>query len=270
MADIMERVLTDLEELRESNAELRQEMLQYSRKLDQDWMISRWLRKIEEEYKETTKEGENEAKVLDLEKNNSKDPSDTDTDSMVLMWKPANHDFREGLKLSSELSSVGGNKNSDSSHDTNDSDTSSQPAQCEQQEIQQNSSGVDDGTIQLMKKAGEIKISNRPVRRYTTFMTRKCEEGVKVEETENEQLSLMERQWIEWMDKQEKKGNQVKAADQSQTIQEGGAGPSVSQPKVKQNQKTKVNERLKKVKTYLSNFLNPYAQFKWERLEEDD
>lgn len=268
MADVMEGVRTDLEEMRESMAELRQEMLQYSSKLDEDWMISRGLGKIEEEYKEKTKECDNEAKLLDLEKSHSEDSSDTD--STALMRKPTKHEFREGLKLSLEVSSIGGNKNSDSSDDTYDSDISTQSAQCEQQENQQNSSGVGNGTIQLMKKVEEMKISNKPIRRYTLFMTRKCEEGVKVDETEKEQLSLMDRQWIEWMDKQEMKGNQVKTADQSQTIEEGGAGPSVSQPNVKQKQNKKGKERLKKVRTYLSDFFNPNARFNWKRLEEDD
>lgn len=253
MAGIMERVLTDLEELLESMAELRQEMSQYSSKLCQEWMISRWLRKIEEEYTKTTKEGDDEAKPLDRGKKCSQDPSDTN--SIVIMRKPTMHKFEEGSKLSS----VGGNKNSDSS----------QPAQCEQRENQHNSSGVDSGTNQLMKKTEELKISNRPVRRYTMFMTGKCEEEVK-DAGEKEQLSLMERQWIEWMDKQEMKGNQVKTAEQLQTKQEGGAGPSVSQPKDEQKQNKRGREKLKKAKMYLSGFFSPYAWPKWERLEEDD
>lgn len=271
MTDALRETEADLQELRKSMAEGTREMFRCSSKLDREWMTLRWLRKMEEEYKETIQEGEeDEAKLQDLETlsfNFSENSSDTNS---VLMRKPTKHELKESSKLLLDVFSDGDNKNSDTGDISNDSNTSSQPAKCEQQENQQISSGVDTDTSQLMKESEEKNISRNPLCRDPSCMTRECEERVKVDETKEEQASLMERQWIEWMDKQEMSGNQVKAVDQQNTEKQGGAVPSVSEKKVKQKQNKQGEGTVKKIKTYLSDFLNPHASYKWERIEDED
>lgn len=271
MTDALRETEADLQELRKSMAEGTREMFRCSSKLDREWMTLRWLRKMEEEYKETIQEGEeDEAKLQDLETlsfNFSENSSDTNS---VLMRKPTKHELKESSKLLLDVFSDGDNKNGDTGDISNDSNTSSQPAKCEQQENQQISSGVDTDTSQLMKESEEKNISRNPLCRDPSCMTRECEERVKVDETKEEQASLMERQWIEWMDKQEMSGNQVKAVDQQNTEKQGGAVPSVSEKKVKQKQNKQGEGTVKKIKTYLSDFLNPHASYKWERIEDED
>lgn len=271
MTDALRETEADLQELRKSMAEGTREMFRCSSKLDGEWMTLRWLRKMEEEYKETIQEGEeDEAKLQDLETlsfNFSENSSDTNS---ILMRKPTKHELKESSKLLLDVFSDGDNKNGDTGDISNDSNTSSQPAKCEQQENQQISSGVDTDTSQLMKESEEKNISRNPLCRDPSCMTRECEERVKVDETKEEKASLMERQWIEWMDKQEMSGNQVKAVDRQNTEKQGGAVSSVSEKKVKQKQNKQGEGTVKKIKTYLSEFLNPHASYKWERIEDED
>lgn len=267
MTDALRETVADLQELRKSTAEVTTEMFGYSSKQNREWMTLTWLRKIKEEYKETVEEGEDEAKSRDLETfsfNFSENSSDTNS---IQTRKPTKHELKESAKLLLDVFSDGDNKSSDTS---NDSNTSSQPAKCEQLENQQILSGVDIDTSQLMKESEGKNISRNPFRRHPSFTTRECEKRVKVDETKEEQASLMERQWIEWMDKHEMSGNQVKAVDQQNTEKQGGVAPSVSEKKDKQKQNKQGEGTVKKIKTYLSDFFNPHASYKWETLEDED
>lgn len=268
MNDVLRETMADVQKLSELVEEVSREMFLCYSKLDREWILLTWLRIMEEEYKKTIEEDEeDEAKSPDLETisfNISEKPSDTN--SIFLTMKLPKHELKESSKLSLEVFSDSDNKNGDNIDVSNDSETSSQQAKCEQKENQWISSVIDNNdTSQVMKESEEKKISSNLFHQNPNFTTSECDERV-MDKSKEEQALLMERQWIEWMDKQEMSGNQVKAEQNTQKQEE--AAPSVSQKKVTQNKQGEGT--MKKIKAHLRDLFNPHSLYKWERLEEED
>lgn len=279
---LREEMVAELqEELRELVPEETRGGSQHYTRLDQKQrMTSRWLRKIEEQYRETTEEDEeDEAKSPDLE-TLSFNFSETSSDSnnIDIMMKLLKHELEDSSKVLLDVSSDGDTSDGDTSDDdTSDGDTSSQPAKCEQEENQWISSDVATvtDTSQLMKEES----SRNPVHANPSFIPeelRSENQRVQVDRTKEEEALLMEREWKEWMDKQEMRGNhKVKPVDRKNTEKQGGAAPPVPKKEnAKQNTKQKQNvkhiDTMKKIKTYLSDLFNPHTFNKWERFEDED
>lgn len=259
----VEMALELQEEQRESVPEEARERFLHYTKLDREQRMTRWLREMEEECKEKTEEDkEDEAKSLDLE-TLSFNFSTTDANSFFIMRKPPKCELEENLKIV---------LNGSSDADTSDAD-SSQPAKCEQEENQQIPS--DGATVadtrQFMKESEEKKSSRSPFHANPSFMTGelRCEEE-RVQVAKEEAALLMDRQWKEWMDKQEIRGNHNKAkpVDQQNTEKQRGAAHPVSEKQTKQT--VKEVDTMKKIKTYLRDLFNPHTFYKWERLEDED
>ncbi len=276
---LREEMVAELqEELRElMPQEARGRSLHYTRLDQKQRMTLSWLRKIEEQYKETTKDDEeDEAKSLDMETLSfNYSETSSDTNSIVIMTKPPKRELEESSKILLDVSSDGDTSDGDTSdEDTSDEDISSQPAKCEQEESQWISSDV--ATVadasQLMKEES----SKNPFHANRIFMLEelRCkEERLQVERTKEEEALLMERQWKEWMDKQEMRGNHNKAkpVDQKKTEKQGGAAPPVPKKQnAKQKQSVKRVDTMKKIRTYLSDLFNPHTFNKWERFEDED
>ena len=139
-------------------------------------------------------------------------------------------------------------------------DTSSQPAESDQQENQT-------GTSQLMKK--NKRISKNPFLQNPSSMTSEGEEErVLMNGTNKEEPLLTEREWKEWMDEQEMRGN-VKTFDQQNAEEQRGAAPPTPE-KATRKKNVKGVGTVKKIKTYLGDLFSPQTYHKWERLEDED
>lgn len=140
-------------------------------------------------------------------------------------------------------------------------DTSSQPAESDQQENQT-------GTSQLMRKEEE-KISKNPFRQNPGSMTSEGEgERVLMNGTNEEEALLMEREWKEWMDEQEMRGN-VKTFGHQNAEERGGAAPPTPE-KATKNKNVRGVGTVKKIKSYLGDLFHPPMYHKWERFEDED
>lgn len=177
------------------------------------------------------------------------------------------------MRILLDDSSDDDNSDSDNSDVSNDADTSSQPAECEQKENQQISSDVDTaaGTSQLMKESEES--SRNPCHANPSLMPEElgCEgENVQVGRGKAVETLFMVGEWKEWLDKQEMKGNHNKAtpAGPQNTEKQGVAALSASQKQIKQN--VKEVDTVTKIKTYFSDLFNPHTAYKWERFEDED
>lgn len=281
---LREEMATELQKrLRELVAEEARGRSVHYTKLDREPRTTRRWRNMEEEYKGKTEEDEeDEAESLEQETlylNFSQTPSDTK--SIFIMTKPPKHELQESSKFLLDVSSHSDTSDGDTSDgdtsdgDTSDGDTNSQPAKCEQEEKQRISSDVDTvaDTSQMMKESEEEERSWKPFHVIPKFKIEelRCEgERSQVGRTKEEEALLMERQWKEWMDKQEMRVNpiKVKPLDQKNTVKQVGAAPPVSEKQI--NQDVKGVDTMKKIKTYLNDFFNPHMSHKWERLENED
>ncbi|XP_044225188.1 uncharacterized protein LOC122994520 [Thunnus albacares] len=156
--------------------------------------------------------------------------------------------------------------------DTSDiaGDESSQPAKCEQKEPLLISSNVAE-TSQLMKESAEEESSkSHPKLSFVMGDIRCLEEGsVTADRTKEEEALLIEKQWKEWMDRQEMKVNpkQVEPSDQQSSEKQGEAALPVSEKQMSQNEKTRKEW---KIKTYLNDLFSTRTSYKWERFEDED
>ncbi|XP_035513562.1 uncharacterized protein LOC118325109 [Morone saxatilis] len=258
------------EQLRELVAEeARERCLHYTNLHQEQRITSRWLRKMEEEYKKKTQE-DGEAKSLNrqtLSFNLFESPACTK--SSFITMEPPNNEPEESLKILSDVSSDG-----DTSDVSNVADTSSQPAKCEQQEKKGITSDIATlADTSQVKESVEEEILRNPFHVNPSFMTKepRCEEErVQVNVTQEDESLLIERQWKEWMDKREMRRNHVQVwpAAQQNTENQGGSAPPVSQKQTDQN--VKEVGPVKKLKTYLSDFVNPHRFYRWEKLEDED
>ena len=188
-------------------------------------------------------------------------------------WKQ-NDDFRNLCNASSDSDSNDGDiSDNETRQVSTEAHNSSKQAECCPKEDQRFSPYAPTvfHTIQQMKKSEE-EASKRDAF-YANFMVKELrseKNSVHVDRTKEEQALLMERQWKEWLDKQEVRGNQSKEMphDPQNTEKQGRVGPHVSAEKqMKQKPKGGQKNPAKKIRTYLSDFFSP---LKWERLEEDD
>ncbi|XP_056232180.1 uncharacterized protein LOC130169441 [Seriola aureovittata] len=288
---LRDEMMTELhEQLKELVTKDAREKSHYT-KLDREpSMRSRLLGKMEE-HKKNAKENDSETKLVHLDTpshNSSEKTSDT--------HKPLKCEREEILKILLEIFCDG---ETNSVH--NDADTSSRPANCEPGEIVKILLDVfcDDDTS---SKASDADTSSRKVifgqeenqgnssdvsivantsqlredleeeERSRTQELRFEAENVKMDTKKEEQVSLMERQWKEWMDKQEMRGNGNKIrlqVDQQKTEkQEGAATPA---PKKQTEQNVQRGHNVMKIKAYFSDLLkNPFPSYKWERLDDED
>lgn len=171
-----------------------------------------------------------------------------------------NNDTSDGKTSGSETSGreTSGSETSDVSPGF---DTSSQPAESDQQENQT-------GTSQLMKKEEE-KISKNPFHQNPSSMTSEGEEErVLMNGTNEEEALLMEREWKEWMDEQEMRGN-IKTVGQQNAEEHGGAAPRTPEKATKKKNVRGVGT-VKKIKSYLGDLFSPHMYHKWERFEDED
>ncbi|GAA6221029.1 uncharacterized protein LOC118325109 [Lates japonicus] len=240
--------------------------------------VSRHLREIQEDMKNAKEDEEDDAESLDLEilsLNFSETPPDS-TDSFIMRKHPK-YDLGESTMILLDVSCHSDISDGETSDVSNDADTSSRPAKCEQEENQGNVSDVaaDANTSQLLKESEKEKGSSRnPFRVKSSFMPQELRcEAESVDGTKEEEALLMERQWKEWMDKQEMGGNhnKVQPVDQQKTEKQGEAAPPASKIQGTQNVKQVVTmTKMTKMKTYFSELIKPNVSYKWQRFEDED
>lgn len=252
------------EQLRQLEEEETEERSVHHIKLDQEKrMTSRWLREMDEEYKDNIKEDEeDEENSVDLDIFNlTFSETSSDTNSIFVMRKPPNHKVKTTSR--NILDASGDADPSDVSNDD-----SSQMAKCEQ-----DPSDFAETSQSMKKSVGyeEGESSKSHANCFGMEYLRCLEESrVQVDRAKEEEALLTEKQWKEWMDKQEMKVSQkqVKTSDQQSPEKQGGAALPVSEKQMRQNEKGV--ETMKKIKTYLSDLFNPHTSYKWERFEDED
>lgn len=160
---------------------------------------------------------------------------------------------------------------------SSDSENSSPMVKTEQEENQANS--LDDfifsKTSQLILDSEEEGSSVNPTQANSSFITQepRCEsEKVQVDTTKVEEALVMERQWKEWMDKQEMGGNKAKVVQPVvQREAETQGGEAHRAPHRPPRQHTEGGHNLMKMMTNFGDFLkNPFASNKWEKFENED
>lgn len=274
---LREEIMAEFQEqLAELVAEEARERSLHHTELDQEErMTPKGLRKREEENEEKTEEDEeDETKSLGPETLSFtfyETSSITIGDFIITKPKRELEDSRNVLL---DVSSDGDTSDAETTEVFNDTDTSSQPAKCEQQAnqcISTDIAAVAD-TSQLMKELEE-DISKNPLLANPSFTTEqiRCEEErVQVDREREEEALLMERQWKEWMDKQEMRINhiKVKLVRPQNNENQGRVAPPASDKQMKQNMKEVGTA--KKIKKYLSNLFNPDKFYKWKRLKNED
>ncbi|XP_059193980.1 uncharacterized protein LOC131975343 isoform X2 [Centropristis striata] len=268
------------EELQDQLRELvveeeRERSLLYGRVKREQRVTSRWRRKMEQEYKEKKEKDEADSPDLQTLSFNFCQTS-SDTDSICIMRK---NYVGESLRIPLGVPSDGDSHNSDTSDGgttdvSYDADTSSQTAKCDQEENQQVLSDVAVATTSQLKESAEKEKSRTPFHVNLSFMTeelRREDQRVQVGRTKEEEALLMDRQWKEWLDKQEIRGNHTKLKPVEQQITEKlgeAAPPPVPQIEKKLNM-TEV-DTMTKFKMYIFDLFNSHKFHKWERLEDED
>lgn len=88
-------------------------------------------------------------------------------------------------------------------------------------------------------------------------------------ELQEEEALLMEKEWKEWMDKQEMKihQKQEKPGDPQSSGKQSGAEVPIPGTQIGSNKKTRKEW---KIKTYFSDLFNPLTSYKWQRFENED
>ncbi|XP_071338742.1 uncharacterized protein [Trachinotus anak] len=306
IADLRSEFLFRHDALREEMTELREQLkvlvakeareksLHYTKLDRKPSMTSKSLGKMEEHKKKAKEFEGDKAKLLNLETPSLKSsgkPSDTN-------YKPPKCEQGEILKIlldiitNGEISCVPNDADNSSgpleetlkifldvfcdgeiSSDSSDGDTSPQRVKFEQKESQGNSSDVSTvaNTSQLKKDSEEEESSRNPFHGDPSFMTQELRCEVQVDTTKEEEVLLMERQWKEWLDKQEMRGNDKKVkppVDQQRTEKQGVAAPPESKKQTKQE--VQGRDTMMKIKTYFSDLKNPFKSHKWERLADED
>nr|XP_046243029.1 uncharacterized protein LOC124058136 [Scatophagus argus] len=277
--DLREEMAAVLQEIRELVAEKARERALHRAKVDQQWMTLRWLTTMEDEYKKKTGEDEqDEAQSLNLGSLSFTFSEKSLDSSSSSMTKTSKCEVEDHLKILSDVSNHTDTNDGDTSGGNtsdvcNDAETSSQPAKHQQRKNRRIPTDVANVASQQKKESEEGESSRSSFHGDHSFMNGECGEKAQLDRTKEEEDLVMERQWIEWMDKQEvseKKVNiKVKPIDQLNTEkQEEAAAPASKGEKKEQNPKGVGT--VKKMKTYISGLFNPHSSDKWVRLEEED
>ncbi|XP_034726858.1 uncharacterized protein LOC117944311 isoform X2 [Etheostoma cragini] len=258
-------------------AEIREQLRELVTRLNREKRVtSKWQRIKEKDNKEKTEDEKDEANSLNLETmslNVSKTSSDIA--NVFILRKPPKWEQmpRESLMILMDVSSKGDT----GANASNDADTSSQPDEREPEQSQQISSGVATvpDTSQLIKESDEKESSRNPFTVNSSFMPQeqRCEEThAIVNGTKEEETLLTERQWQEWMEKQEMRENlNIKPVNHQNTKKQGGAGAAPPLPqKDVMLQNMKEVDTMKRIKTYFSDLFNPHTPYKWKRFEDED
>lgn len=160
---------------------------------------------------------------------------------------------------------------------SSDSENSSPVVKTEQEENQANSleDFIFSKTSQFILDSEEAGSSVSPTHANSSFAAQepRCEsEKVQADTTKVEEALVMERQWKEWMDKQEMGGNKAKVVQpvvQREAETQGGAAHRAPHRPPRQHAEGGHNHR--KMMTYFGHFLkNPFASNKWEKFENED
>jgi len=165
-----------------------------------------------------------------------------------------------------------GTSDRDTSDAANDSVPSSPPAIFEEEENQEMSSDVATvaDTSRLKEGSEKTEYSRNPFNPGFTTAGLGCEEErVRVDGTkEGEEDVQTERQWKEWMDKQEMRGHtyKVKQVDQQNTEKPREA----AHPQKEVMQNPKEVKAVKKMKNLFFDLMNPVKFHKWKRFEDED
>ncbi|KAK1893074.1 Isoleucine--tRNA ligase [Dissostichus eleginoides] len=233
MSDIqkLREMVSEIQELGEMAVAANEIFLNYTR---QEQVLLRCHRRIEQEYmEESKKEEKDEANSVNL----------------------------ETLSQSPDIGTI----DRDTSDTANDSVPSSPPAIFEEEEKQEMSSDV--ATVADTSRLKEY--SRNPFDPGFTTAGLGCEEErVRVDGTKEEEDVQTERQWKEWMDKQEMRGHtyKVKQVDQQNTEKPREA----AHPQKEVMQNPKEVKAVKKMKTLFFDLMNPVKFHKWERFEDED
>ncbi|KAK5932645.1 hypothetical protein CgunFtcFv8_004331 [Champsocephalus gunnari] len=237
MSDIqnMRGMVSEIQELGEMAVAANEIFLNYTRQEQEERVLLRCHRRIEQEYMEESKEEEkDEANPVNL----------------------------ETLRQSPDV----GTSNRDTSDAANDSVPSSPPAIFEEEENQEMSSDV--ATVADTSRLKEYsRIPFDPG--FTTAGLGCEEERVRVDGTKEEEEDVQtEIQWKEWMDKQEMTGHTYKVKQVDQQNTETPREAAHPQKEVMQNPKEV--KAVKKMKTLFFDLMNPFKFHKWERFEDED
>ncbi|KAI9521638.1 hypothetical protein NQZ68_003792 [Dissostichus eleginoides] len=233
MSDIqkLREMVSEIQELGEMAVAANEIFLNYTR---QEQVLLRCHRRIEQEYMEESKtEEKDEANSVNL----------------------------ETLSQSPDIGTI----DRDTSDTANDSVPSSPPAIFQEEEKQEMSSDV--ATVADTSRLKEY--SRNPFDPGFTTAGLGCEEErVRVDGTKEEEDVQTERQWKEWMDKQEMRGHtyKVKQVDQQNTEKPREA----AHPQKEVMQNPKEVKAVKKMKTLFFDLMNPVKFHKWERFEDED
>ncbi|KAK5871313.1 hypothetical protein PBY51_004200 [Eleginops maclovinus] len=226
-------VMSEIQALGEMAAAARERLLNYIMQ-EQEESVTSWCQRIEQEYMEESEDEEkDEANPVNLETLSDRDTSDA---TSVPSSPPAIFEEEESQEISSDVAIV--------------ADTSRLKKGSEKEEYPRNPFNANPG------------FSNAGL---------SCEEKrVRVDGTKQEGELLTEKQWEEWMDKQEMRGHlyRVKQVDQQNSEKPEEAARPLGQMQVMQNPEEV--KAVKKMKTFFFDLMNPVKFHKWERFEDED
>lgn len=115
------------------------------------------------------------------------------------------------------------------------------------------------------KRMEKTEEKNSPQNTFQMFTV--SEEESVGDRAKAEEDGLMKKQWKEWLDNQEMKGNM--RHEHQRNVQQRAMSPGASEEKTMKTKTSGQTSTVKKIKTYISDFLNPSETCKWKKLEED-